>query len=203
MSNITQRVAGIIFVAGDAGVSLKQIAEVLNETEIKIYQILLDLQLKLSHDKESPIELTHYNEEYRFVTKASLHKDVVRFAQMPYQQSLSRAAIETLAIIAYRQPITRVAVDEIRGVSSANMIQNLLKRNLIKEIGRIESPGRPYLYGVTDYFMDYFGLTTLEDLPEIEPLAINAKLTSEALFETKQWHIEMFNQVDTGDESKE
>ena len=113
------------------------------------------------------------------------------YAHSPFTQKLSRAAVETLAIVAYRQPITRMGIDEIRGVSSITMLQKLLARDLIREVGRLEAPGRPVLYGVTDYFMDYFGLKSLEDLPNIEPLNLNDEVTSDELFNTKQWQISL------------
>ena len=88
-----------------------------------------------------------------------------------------------------------MGIDEIRGVSSITMLQKLLARDLIREIGRLEAPGRPVLYGVTDYFMDYFGLKSLEDLPNIEPLNLNDEVTSDELFNTKQWQISLDDEV--------
>ena len=83
---------------------------------------------------------------------------------------LSQAALETLAIVAYKQPITRSEVDEIRGVQSAGSVQKLAARQLIEEKGRVEGPGRAILYGTTEYFMDYFGLKDLEELPDIQSM---------------------------------
>ena len=83
-------------------------------------------------------------------------------------ETLSPSALETLAIIAYNEPITRAMVDEIRGVSSAHIIRKLVFKNLVKDIGRSELPGRPILYGVTEQFLDHFGLTSLADLPKIK-----------------------------------
>lgn len=96
--------------------------------------------------------------------------------------TLSPAALETLAIIAYNQPITRLMVDEIRGVSSVYVIRKLLLKNLVKEVGRSELPGRPILYGVTDQFLDYFGLKSLDDLPEI---TVEEKDEEQELFTSK------------------
>lgn len=189
--NLMTRIQGILFVSGDQGVSLHDLSEALAVDKPTIEHALQDLTLQLRHSNESPVELVMTNQCYRFVTKPMLQDDVEQFAQNAVQQPLSRAAIETLAIIAYRQPITRVGVDEIRGVSSANMIQRLISRHLIREIGRVEAPGRPYLYGVTTYFLDYFGLNSLNELPPIEQIALNVELSSEKMFKEKQWVIDL------------
>lgn len=203
MSNIIKRIHGIIFVAGDQGVNRQELAQSLSIPIEEVDQGLLQLTLNLQHDSNSPVELVNFNQRYRLITKQELATDVEGFAQSPFSQNLSRAAIETLAIIAYRQPLTRMAIDEIRGVSSSSMIQRLISRDLVREIGRIEAPGRPVLYGVTDYFMDYFGLTSLEDLPEIEPIALNAELASEELFNLKKWPIEFFDDGDPDNKNED
>ncbi|MBG9983727.1 SMC-Scp complex subunit ScpB [Aerococcaceae bacterium DSM 111022] len=183
------RIQGILFVSGDQGVSIKELSEALSVVEKDIREVLNDLTLSLRDDADSPVELIMTNNRYRLVTKPTIHDDVETFAQNSVHQPLSRAAIETLAIIAYRQPITRVGVDEIRGVSSANMIQRLISRHLVRELGRVEAPGRPFLYGVTNYFLDYFGLNSLKELPPIESIALNVELSSEKTFKDKQWII--------------
>jgi len=185
------RLHGIIFVTGIEGVSRKDLAASLQVPLNQVTDALQQLQLNLQEDSLSPVELVNYNDQYRLVTKSELAPDVESYAHSPFTQKLSRAAVETLAIVAYRQPITRMGIDEIRGVSSITMLQKLLARDLIREIGRLEAPGRPVLYGVTDYFMDYFGLKSLEDLPNIEPLNLNDEVTSDELFNTKQWQISL------------
>ena len=185
------RLHGIIFVTGIEGVSRKDLAASLQVPLNQVTEALQQLQLNLQEDSLSPVELVNYNDQYRLVTKAELAPDVEAYAHSPFTKKLSRAAVETLAIVAYRQPITRMGIDEIRGVSSITMLQKLLARDLIREVGRLEAPGRPVLYGVTDYFMDYFGLKSLEDLPNIEPLNLNDEVTSDELFNTKQWQISL------------
>lgn len=194
--NLIKRVHGVVFVAGVEGVSREQLANSLNVTLFEIDDVLQQLKLNLQNDEASPVELANFNEHYRLVTKAELQVDVEQYAQSPFTQKLTRAAIETLAIIAYRQPITRMEIDEIRGVSSANVLQKLLTRDLIKEVGRVEAPGRPVLYGVTNYFMDYFGLNSLNDLPQVEPLALNDEFASDELFSIKKWQLELFEDED-------
>lgn len=192
--NLIKRVHGIIFVSGIEGVRREQLANSLVVSLHEIDETLQQLKLNLQNDGDSPVELANFNEQYRLVTKFELKDDVEHYAQSPFTQKLTRAAIETLAIVAYRQPITRLTIDEIRGVSSANVLQKLLTRDLIKEVGRLEAPGRPVLYGVTNYFMDYFGLKSLDELPQLQPLTLNDELASDELFSTKKWQLELFEE---------
>lgn len=202
MNELIKRVFGILFVAGDDGVSRQELAQSLEEPISSIDDCLEQLKLNFQTDDSSALEVVNFNQRYRLITKKELAKDVEKYAQAPFSQNLTRASIETLSIVAYRQPITRMAIDEIRGVSSSSLIQKLISRDLIKEIGRIEAPGRPVLYGVTDYFMDYFGLKTLDDLPEIEPIALNAELSSEELFDLKEWPIELYDEENNQNEDE-
>lgn len=202
MNELIKRVFGILFVAGDDGVSRQELAQSLEEPISNIEDCLEQLKLNFQTDDSSALEVVNFNQRYRLITKKELAEDVEKYAQAPFSQNLTRASIETLSIVAYRQPITRMAIDEIRGVSSSSLIQKLISRDLIKEIGRIEAPGRPVLYGVTDYFMDYFGLKTLDDLPEIEPIALNAELSSEELFDLKEWPIELYDEENNQNEDE-
>ncbi|WP_235991440.1 SMC-Scp complex subunit ScpB [Facklamia lactis] len=185
-----RKLAAILFVAGEEGVNFQDLVTVLEEDPELIRESLKELAHHYRSDTFSPIELVQFGERYHLTTQPDLEKVVEQFAQSSLQQKLTRAAIETLAIVAYRQPITRMTVDEIRGVSSQAMLHKLLGRDLIKEIGHLDAPGRPILYGVTDYFLNYFGLTSLDDLPPIEELALNTQTATEELFTRKKWEID-------------
>ncbi|MGF3066320.1 SMC-Scp complex subunit ScpB [Facklamia sp. P12934] len=189
-----RKIAGIIFVAGEEGVTLNELAALLNLSPTEIKPMIEEVQQTLKDHPLSPIDLVQFGERFLYVTQADLDPLIENFAQSPLQQKLSRPAIETLAIVAYRQPITRMTIDEIRGVSSQAMLQKLVSRDLIKEVGKLEAPGRPILYGVTDYFLNYFALSSLEDLPPIEDLALNSQTASEELFSLKRWEINLFDQ---------
>jgi segregation and condensation protein B len=102
-----------------------------------------------------------------------------RLAYSPSRTSLSQSALETLAIVAYRQPITRVEIEEIRGVRAERALHNLVAKQLIEEIGRADAPGRPILYGTTKQFMDYFGLSGLSELPEASSFENDVNLEEE------------------------
>lgn len=194
---LIKRVHAILFVSGQEGINREQLASSLLVPLKDIDAALQQLKLNFQSDPLSPIELVNYNQHYQLVTKQELEKDVEHYAQSPYKQTLTRAAIETLAIIAYRQPVTRMIIDEIRGVSSISMLQKLLSRDLIKEVGRVESPGRPVLYGVTHYFMEFFGLKSLDELPEIETLALNTEAVMEDLFSLKHWEVELYDELES------
>ena len=158
---------GLLFLSGDEGVTLSQLQECLieftqEEIETSIHE-LMDIYMNEEHG----IELVCFGGVYKFVSKESIHVFAQRLFSTTKMASLSSAAMETLAIIAYKQPITRVEVEEIRGVSCDMMIRKLLARNLIKECGRSDAPGRPFLYEVTKEFMDTFKLQSLKELPEL------------------------------------
>ena len=125
-------------------------------------------QLSQSYSRENRgIEVTVLGNRLKLVTKKNNKQYIQKLVDLVDNDTLSQSALETLAIIAYNQPITRLNIDEIRGVSSSHMIRKLVSKNLIYEIGRSETAGRPILYGTTSLFLDYFGLKTIKDLPEI------------------------------------
>ena len=114
------------------------------------------------------IKLINIDDSYQFVTKPENSEFIQKLLKKNKRQSLSQASIESLAIVAYKQPITRVDIDEIRGVKSESALQRLLERDLIKDVGRLEVPGRPILYGTTDEFLRQFGLQSLKELPSLD-----------------------------------
>lgn len=158
---------GLLFLSGDEGVSIQQLTSCVEEaTKDEIEQAIhemMDEYLKDTHG----IELVCFGGIYKFVSKESVYPYAQRLFSSSKVAALSNAAMETLAIIAYKQPITRVEIEEIRGVSCDMMIRKLLARNLIKECGRTDSPGRPFLYEVTCEFMDAFKLKSLKELPKL------------------------------------
>ena len=165
--NLKAVLEGLLFVCGDEGITREKLLKILKVSEEDLQKIIEDYEKDLNSE-ERGLKLEKYNDNYKLVTKkehANFYKSLV---DEEVSDTLSPAALETLAIIAYNQPITRIMVDEIRGVSSAYVMRKLVLKNLIKEVGKSELPGRPLLYGVTDQFLDYFGLKSLDDLPKIE-----------------------------------
>lgn len=157
---------GLLFIAGDEGLTKDQITETLEINNDETKDLLENLkQSYLDEDKGITIEI--YGEKVKMVTKPEYSKYYKKLYTDKNNSTLTPAALETLAIIAYNEPITRSMIDEIRGVNSSYLIKKLVFQNLIKEIGRSELPGRPVLYGVTDEFLDYFGLKSTKELPKI------------------------------------
>lgn len=178
--NLKAVLEGILFVVGDEGISDDRLLKILGISEEKLQNIIDEYDEDLQMEDRG-LKLERFNNNYKLVTKkehADFYKSLV---DEEVNDTLSPAALETLAIIAYNGPITRVMVDEIRGVGSIYVIRKLVLKNLIKEVGKSELPGRPILYGVTDQFLDYFGLKSLDDLPEInkdEPILDQDLFTS-------------------------
>lgn len=169
MTNYISVLEGLLFVAGDDGITLEEASYILELERSAVRQLLDELKKRLE-DENSGLELLLTASHYKLVTKASLKSYIEKYAVSPYSSQLSQASLETLAIIAYKQPVTRVDIESIRGVQSSGSIQKLLLRDLIEEAGRLETPGRPKLYKTTEYFMDYFGLESLDALPDASDL---------------------------------
>ena len=169
MTNYISVLEGLLFVAGDDGISLEEASYILELERSAVRQLLDELKKRLE-EENSGLELLLTASHYKLVTKASLKSYIEKYAVSPYSSQLSQASLETLAIIAYKQPVTRVDIESIRGVQSSGSIQKLLLRDLIEEAGRLETPGRPKLYKTTAYFMDYFGLESLDALPDASDL---------------------------------
>lgn len=162
---------GLLFVVGEDGLTLTQMLDILEIEKEEAMSILGHLKEKYEQDS-SGIRLNFLGNTFKLTTKKE-HKDYYqKLIENPENNTLSQAALETLAIIAYNEPMTRIDVDEIRGVSSSQVIRKLVAKNLIKEVGRSDAIGRPILYKTTSDFLDYFGLATIKDLPQIEMLKI-------------------------------
>jgi segregation and condensation protein B len=177
-------IEGLLFVAGDEGLEIKQIVEVLEQDSDLVLDLIHDLQGDFQREHRG-IQIVEVGGSYQFTTLPSHASYFERLAYSPTRSTLSQAALETLAIIAYKQPITRIAIEEVRGVKSDRALQTLSAKGLIKEVGRAEALGRPILYGTTKEFLDYFGLRGLQDLPESSSFDSEKELEEETrlLFE--------------------
>ncbi len=157
---------GLLFVVGDEGITIKDISSILEIDEDTAKELVLSLKNDyLSEDRG--LRIDYLGNSLKLTTKSE-HKYYYKKLIEEESHVLSQAALETLAIIAYNEPITRIRVDEIRGISSSQMIRKLAAKGFIKEVGRENIPGRPILYKTTDDFLDYFGLSSISDLPKIE-----------------------------------
>ena len=157
---------GIIFVFGDEGISLKQLSEALSIEEESVRELLNEMMIDYQAEDKG-FELVCVHDLYKFISKAEIHDYVQRIISLTKSRQLSQSALETLAIIAYKQPITRTEIEEIRGVGCEMMLKKLQAQDLVREAGRSESAGRPILYEVTEEFLDLFKLMSLNELPNL------------------------------------
>jgi segregation and condensation protein B len=166
-STLKSVLEGLLFVSGDEGLTLKTMAEVVEMDAEVVRDVLQDLREDLVRDGRG-MRIAEVAGAYRLTTVPEHAPFFEKLANSPSRSALSQAALETLSIIAYRQPITRIEIEEIRGVKSDRAIQTLVAKDLIEEVGRSDAIGRPILYGTTKSFLDYFGLSSLQDLPDPE-----------------------------------
>ena len=165
--NLKSVTEGILFVVGDEGITLKELSDTLGVSESEVKEILSNLR----HDYESNergLRISFLGNTFKLTTKSEHKMYYEKLVTDSKTFTLSNASLEVLAIIAYNDPITRVKIDEIRGVSSSQIVRKLLARGFIKECGKDNSIGKPNLYNTTNEFLDYFGLATKEDLPKLD-----------------------------------
>jgi segregation and condensation protein B len=169
VEHLTQHIESLIFTT-DHPISLEEIASVLEEAfgmsfaEQELVNAILKLKERYADDKFA-FGVEEIGGGYQFMTKGAYHHTVGIFLKQTTRKRLSRSALETLSIVAYRQPVTKTELEQIRGVSCDYAIQKLLEKELVVIVGRSDGPGKPLLYGTSEKFMDYFGLKSLDDLP--------------------------------------
>lgn len=163
---IKSAIESLLFVSGEP-LSIRELHNNI-EVPVKIIESVLKEMINDYEDENRGIKLISINGEYQLVSKPQNSDSIQKLLKKNKRQSLSQASLESLAIVAYKQPITRVDIDEIRGVKSESAIQRLIERDLIKDIGRLEVPGRPILFGTTEEFLRQFDLKALDELPSLD-----------------------------------
>lgn len=164
--NLLGVLEGILFAVGDEGITLKGLCDVMDIDIAEAKDLLMQIQKRYEND-EYGIRVSYLGDAFKLTTKKE-HKDYYhKLLGNPESQTLSETALEVLAIIAYNQPITRVMIDEMRGVACGQIVRKLTARGLVKTVGKSKMPGKPNLYGTTREFLDYFGLASIEDLPKM------------------------------------
>ncbi|MEX3744301.1 MULTISPECIES: SMC-Scp complex subunit ScpB [Lysinibacillus] len=164
---LQSRIEALLFVVGDDGLTIKQLSQLLGEVEENVVQAMEALRTTYEEDLARGVTVKEIAGVYQLITKSELADTIQRLVENPTVQSLSQASLEVLAIVAYKQPITRVAIEDLRGVKCERPIQTLASRGLIKEVGRSEGTGRAILYGTTKEFLNYFGLNSIEEMPAL------------------------------------
>ena len=165
-------VEGLLFVVGEDGLTLDEIANIIKEDKETTKEIIKQLQFDYQEVTRG-IRIDFLGDKLKLTTKKEHHNYYEVLLTKENSNTLSQASLETLAIIAYNQPITRVSIDNLRGISNSHIIRKLVAKGLIKESGRSKMPGRPILYETTSEFLDYFGLSTIDDLPNMREFLNN------------------------------
>ncbi|OIJ16300.1 SMC-Scp complex subunit ScpB [Anaerobacillus arseniciselenatis] len=174
-------IEGLLFISGEEGIDEKQIADVL-EIDIVMVKELLSNLIEQYRSETRGMQIVELAGVYQLTTKQEHAPYFKRLINSPNSATLSQAALETLAIVAYKQPITRAEIEEIRGVKSERPIQSLVSKVLVKEVGRVEGTGRAILYGTTNDFLDHFGLKSLRELPPLPEKEDDTALEEADLF---------------------
>lgn len=160
----------ILFTMGDS-VEISRLASVLEMTNKEVKEILLGMQEKYAAE-ERGIALLWLEDSVQLSTKADMYEYLIKIAKTPRKMTLTDTVLETLSIIAYKQPVTRLEIERIRGVSCDHAVNKLLEYDLITELGRLDAPGRPLLFGTTEQFLRCFGVKSLDELPELSTMQV-------------------------------
>ncbi len=161
-------IEAVLFSVGNS-VSCKRMAEVLNTDIEETRTLVRKLKAKYDKDHNRGITIMELEDSFQMCSKVSMYEHLIKIAKTPKKFELSEAALEVLSIVAYKQPVTRIEIEKIRGVSSDHAINKLIEYGLIQELGRLNAPGRPLLFGTTEEFLRSFGVTSIDDLPAATP----------------------------------
>lgn len=169
---------GLLFIVGDDGLDLEEIANLLELTKEEAKDLINQLQQDYNKEDRG-IRLAFLGNKLKLATKKEYYPYYQKLLLNEKTNTLSQAALETLAIIAYNQPLTRMKVDQLRGIDSGQIIRKLVAKGLIKETGRSTLPGHPIIYETTSAFLDYFGLASLDELPDMRDFLTNEESQDE------------------------
>lgn len=164
--NLVGVLEGLLFVAGDEGITIVELSETLELSQTDALELIESLKKEYENPNRG-LQIRILANRYKLTSKREHGEFFKKLVESPSNSSLSQAALETLAIVAYQQPITRTEIEDIRGVKTEKPIQTLVSKYLIKEVGRAEGTGRAILYGTTSEFLDYFGLKNIKELPPL------------------------------------
>ena len=166
MKNIHNIIEAVLFVSGES-VNISSISQAINQDLVETKRIMLNL-MENYNNEDRGLQIIQINDDFQLVTRPAYFENIAKMYHKIEKPKITPALIETLAIIAYKQPITKGEIESIRGVKSDNVINKLIEYNLIVEVGRLEKIGRPLLFGTTDNFLRYFGFKSIDELPKVE-----------------------------------
>ncbi len=162
-------IEGVLFAAGDA-VDIERISDIL-DIDLKSTRAIMTALADKYDEENRGLQIIRLEESYQMCTRGDYHEYIAKLAEPRRAQSLSNAAMEVLSIVAYKQPVTRSVIEQIRGVSCDALVNKLLERGLIEEVGRMDTPGRPMLFGTSEEFLRCFGIGSVTELPEYEKIS--------------------------------
>lgn len=162
--NIKSVLESLMFAWGEP-LNINEISKILNLPSHTITSVLNEMIDEYKQNEDKGLIIQKYGTSYQLTTKRENFEYIQSLLQSTVNKSLSTAAMETLSIIAYKQPVTKVEIEQIRGVKCSQVVKGLLDKNLIKEVGRLDKPGRPTIYSTTDEFLRHFGLSSIDELP--------------------------------------
>lgn len=160
----------ILFTMGES-VEVSKLAEVIEENVKTVKEILMEMQTKYLEENRG-IFIMELEDSVQLSTKPEMYEHLIKIAKTPRKMVLSDTVLETLSIIAYKQPVTRAEIERVRGVSCDHALNKLLDYELVTELGRLDAPGRPLLFGTSEQFLRCFGVRSLDELPELNPVQI-------------------------------
>lgn len=163
-------IEAILFAMGDS-VELGRLAKAIGQDEETTRKLIYDMMDRY-RSEDRGIQLVELEDSYQLCTKSELYEYLIRVAKQPKKMVLTDVVMETLSIIAYKQPVTKLEIEKIRGVKSDHAVNKLVEYNLVKELGRLDAPGRPLVFGTTEDFLRHFGIHSLEELPVINPVQV-------------------------------
>ncbi len=160
-------IEAILFTMGEA-VELERLAQTVGHDEETVKKIILDMMDKYRQEDRG-VQIIELDNSYQMCTKPEMYEYLIKLTHIPKKHVLTDVLLETLSIIAYKQPITKLAIENIRGVNCDHAVGKLVEYNLVCEVGRLDAPGRPILFGTTEEFLRSFGIASLDDLPVVKP----------------------------------
>jgi len=163
-------IEAVLFTMGES-VSLKQLAELVEDTQYAKKKIIYEMKEKMEEENRG-ISIVELEDSFQMCSKSEMYEYLIKIAKNPRKYTLSDTLLETLSIIAYKQPVTRLDVEKIRGVNCDHAVNRLVEFGLVKELGRLDAPGRPLLFGTTEQFLRSFGVKSIEELPEMNPVQL-------------------------------
>lgn len=163
-------IEAVLFTMGES-VEISKLAELIEESKSNTKKIVYEMKEKLQQSNRG-VDIIELEDSFQMCTKTDMYEYLIKIAKSPRKYVLTDSVLETLSIIAYKQPVTRADIEKVRGVNCDHAINRLLEFNLVTELGRLDAPGRPLLFGTTEEFLRRFGINSLESLPEMNPMQV-------------------------------